>query len=569
MSRCLLLEVFLLALTASTIAGRQIKQYNGIIDFENSQSNPSFEVAVGGGPSAYVKRSLVVASPTGQAYTVVQVNEGVVNLSGISIAVSQKSIVVYKNNKDNSKVEWGVSLQAKASHPQVFALGSAAVNPANGDLVVIGTYTGTLAIGELELTSAGSLDTFVAYISKEDGSVVWTQSMGNSSSPEAAFDVIFDSTAEFLYVAGTQDAGIFVASYGVSNGAKGWVSNAPSSKPRVSSIKVAEVEGDIFIAAGLSGSVTVALRSNIAVPENSAAAVVYKMTSAGSIDMSSSSPLLLLSTSIESDPTLLVTGLQRMGDTVVLSATYSGSLTVNGSPLSNAVDETYSNGLVMAFDTASLTPLWKVPLTGPSSQTVNALTVVPDGASLFFGGSTTAGSLLQIDSMSISGETSYDSYIAQLGADGTLKWIRRFHAGSRESVTSLAYLNFPSRLMFTGLFDEGQECIRLLIGREDQCSEGKRAFYVASMPVDPGNTSLARQSEAGASTSSELSAGAIAGIVVGSVAAAAILAAIGTIMYKKKHSTVPSDFASLSRGSPVTAVDTMMTTNPVANPFYR
>ncbi|MFT3700173.1 MAG: hypothetical protein QM831_43910 [Kofleriaceae bacterium] len=70
----------------------------------------------------------------------------------------------------------------------------------DGNLIVVGTFQGSFAVGTTTLTSAGASDIFVAKLMVSDGSVAWIKTFG-SSNDEKANHVALDGSNN-IYIAG-------------------------------------------------------------------------------------------------------------------------------------------------------------------------------------------------------------------------------------------------------------------------------------------------------------------------------------------------------------------------------
>jgi hypothetical protein len=116
-----------------------------------------------------------------------------------------------------------------------------AVNAA-GDVVVTGSFEGTLTLDGYTLTSAGEEDVFVAKLSRVNGIVLWAQSFGDASFDQGN-DVAFDPQGDILL---TGDG--FVSKLDGTTGAQVW--HTTTSEPRGSRLAV-DANGDVFVTFGL------------------------------------------------------------------------------------------------------------------------------------------------------------------------------------------------------------------------------------------------------------------------------------------------------------------------------
>ena len=593
MARHGLISILLLTLVVTSFEARQLEELSALDAVTQTKSSIKFNVGVNGGAGGWVRKSLVAANElTGAIYTVAQVDKGTVQVDGTSLDARQQSMFVYKMDAVN-KAQWAVNLQAQSPAPtgeQAFAITGAAVDPANDNLMIVGTYTDTLTIESTTFSSSGSYEIFAAYIAAEDGSVIWAKSFGGAAGADSAYDVTFDVDGTSAYVSGifsseaffsnaisspADTAGVFVASVVPRSGAVAWVTHVPVTDGRASSIttvKVAstkrELGSGVVVAAAANGPVEFSFDDNLKVPiaANAAGAVVYRLTSRGAID-SAAQPTAITSSS-NGVPTFALSSLQANGQSVMLSATYNGAVKVGNqaaAPIAITTD-TASNGVVIALHASNLQPKWQTSLEGVGGQTADALASINiGGASVFVAGVAAPGANLDVKSMpagatlAIPGAPQGMAYLAQLSSDdGTLRWVHRYPADSslESSVTSMAIKSIKKpELVLTGLLDRNAKCISLSAdGSKQSCGEGDRMFFVGSAYVDAEDTAQSTNIGGSSDDSLSLSGGAIAGIVIGCIAVVGMVAA-GVVVYRRKQESSDVVFAagyteSMARSSP-------------------
>ncbi len=139
---------------------------------------------------------------------------------------------------------------------------------AAGDLLVVGSFQGTMDLGGHTLTAAGGVDGFAAKLSAADGSVVWARQWGGSGidrggaiASDASGDVFvtgtFSATVDLgdgpVTSAGMQD--LFVAKYS-SSGNEFWVKHFGSAGDDAPFGVAVDSTGAVIVAGSIGGSGT-------------------------------------------------------------------------------------------------------------------------------------------------------------------------------------------------------------------------------------------------------------------------------------------------------------------------
>jgi chitodextrinase len=138
---------------------------------------------------------------------------------------------------------------------------------ASGNVVVVGTFAGTLTVGTQTLVSAGGLDVFVAKYTAA-GSLVWAKRWGGASD-DFARGVKVTGTGDLIvvgYFYGTADFGtgalvsagladIVLASYSGTTGAARWVRRVGNTADDVAYAVAVDTAGNAYVTGGFAGTV--------------------------------------------------------------------------------------------------------------------------------------------------------------------------------------------------------------------------------------------------------------------------------------------------------------------------
>jgi hypothetical protein len=136
----------------------------------------------------------LAVDPAGNAYLVANFY-GTVNLGGSDLIVAGATDVYVAKFDPSGGYVWAKSFGGNA----VDRLRHIVVDPA-GDVVIVGYYQNSITFGASTYTSAGNNDAFVAKLSRNDGSAIWSHSYG-STQDDRAYGVATDNAGN-VYVAG-------------------------------------------------------------------------------------------------------------------------------------------------------------------------------------------------------------------------------------------------------------------------------------------------------------------------------------------------------------------------------
>ena len=336
------------------------------------------------------------------------------------------------------------------------------VADANGNVYLVGSFTGNVRFGNASLsTSIPSADIFVAKWSAASGNFEWAQSAGGSGD-DYAFGValigtsvyvtgLFNSaTATFgstvLLSAGLSDAFVAKLTESGANATFTWAQRAGgSSGERITDLAI---NGSSIYLVGSSASPTADFGplsiSNSYQGSTTYDGFVAKLTDAGPI----SNFVWVQKTGGQGDEQIESIGANGTAIYVAGSFNGSGTATTFGSTaLTSVLSDGFVAKLVDAGATGSF--VWAKPVSGPSYDNAHAVAV--QGTSVYLAGDFTNSAAF--GTVALTGGLNVDAFAAKLidgGIDATFAWAKRMGGTAAETATAIA-VNGPD-VYVTGNF---------------------------------------------------------------------------------------------------------------------
>lgn len=257
----------------------------------------------------------------------------------------------------------------------------------NGDVAVVGTFTGSIAVGGNTFTSAGTTDGLLLRYDA-NGNLLWARSFGGPN-VDLPSDIGFDAngnvyllgqfraTAEFdgTMVTGTGGlvADIFLAKYD-AGGTVQWVKAYTGAGYKAGSAIVTNADGSSYITGSFTQDVDF---GNIAL---TGANFNYRSFLAGLDPMGNDLWAQQFQTSGSSQGNALV---RRPGGDLVMGGSFTGTVSFGGDSFTSAG---YSEMFVAAFDESG-TPLWATASLSNSTGSSQTLALAADWNVVLAGGS--------------------------------------------------------------------------------------------------------------------------------------------------------------------------------------
>jgi hypothetical protein len=343
----------------------------------------------------------------------------------------------------------GDHLWSKRFGDQDYQEGFAVAVDADGNVFIIGDFTGTVNFGGGPLTSAGAFDIFIAKFSAS-GAYLWSRSFGDADDDQYGIDVAVDQAGSVIatgYFAGTVDFGggpltstggsdIYLAKFG-SNGEYLWSRRFGDAGDQEGNSVAVDASGNVLLAGGFSGSVD--FGGGVLASAGQEDICIAKFTAAGAHLWSKAFG--------DATSQKATSGAIDVSGNPVITGYFEGTVDFGGGPLTSAG----GNDIFLAELNPSGAHLWSKRFGGAGDQ--NSLSVATDaernaiitgafGGTVNFGGGT----------LTSAGES--DIFIAKFDQSGAYAWSKRF--GDRFAQTSLWVAADPDgNVVITGAFEGG------------------------------------------------------------------------------------------------------------------
>lgn len=310
---------------------------------------------------------------------------------------------------------------------------SIAVAP-NGDLVMAGTFTGTMNLGGAPMGSAGGADAWVARYSAA-GTFRWSTKLGGIGADLAA-GVAVDPNGD-VYVVGSFVGPVDFGGGSRSNARGGYLVKLAGATgayvwDRVfgtsvadNAIAVAAVDANtVAIGGRFTGTVDFGGGNRSATPAGGFDSFVAAYnTSTGASVWSNA----LTTTGNDGDFGALV----AVGGDVYVTASYFGTATLGGASLVSMGQDIF----VARYAGATGAHVWSIRAGGADSEFSRA--IASDGTHVFVGGMFLATTNLGGANMTVAG--GFDAFVASYNiADGTHAWSQRYGGANTDIAVSLA-----------------------------------------------------------------------------------------------------------------------------------
>ena len=348
--------------------------------------------------------------------------------------------------------------------------GAAVAADPMGNMLVAGTYSGTIDFGGGALQAAGAADIFIAKLGS-DGSHVWSQSYG-STDPDNAYALSVDVDGHVTVVGGfrgdIQFGGEALSSAGLDDifvtklnsfGSSIWSKRFGDVDFQRARAVAVDANKDIFVAADVWG--TVDFGGGAMTTVNGEDIAIAKLDTGGNYDwahlLTSDAPTS--SAALAIDPT----------GSVFLAGTLDGVLTV-------AVGTTVTSAGGTDIFVAKFAPdgqhLWSKTFGSSGQDAVGGIAVDPAG-NLVVGGSFSGS--FSLGSFAITGTN--DAFVAKLdGETGAASYLERFSGDGSQAVTAAVAFGFD--VFLTGSFEGTTD-----FGTVPVKSEGQHDLFVTRLTL--------------------------------------------------------------------------------------
>ena len=312
-------------------------------------------------------------------------------------------------------------------------MGYGIATDSNGNVYVIGTYTGSVTIGLTALNGAGSYDVFVAKYDTS-GTVQWARSIGGGSTEYG--NAIATDSAGNVYVfgyysssvtigsiiltsAGSSD--VFVAKYD-TDGIVQWAKSIGGGGSDSGFGIAADSAGNVYVTGGYSGTATFPPGTTLT-SAGSSDVFVAKYDTGGTFQWARS---------------IGVGGSDHgygiavdSGENVYVTGRYIGSVTIGSIILNNAGG---NDAFVVKYDTSG-TLQWAESIGGTSDDYGRGIATDSDGnvyvTGSYFGSIT-------IGSTALNGAGGNDAFVAKYDTSGTVQWAMSISGSSSDAGYGIA-----------------------------------------------------------------------------------------------------------------------------------
>lgn len=314
--------------------------------------------------------------------------------------------------------------------------GTAIAVAANGDLVMVGNFNGTMNVGGAALSSAGQTDIWVARY-KADGTHIWSTKLGGIGA-DSGFGVAVDGSND-VYVVGqfvgpvnfgggsrTNAYGGFLVKLAANSGAYVWDRVFGASIADLTKVVTVLSSTTVAIGGRFTGTVDFGGGNVTATPTGGFDSFV------AAYNISNGSPVwskALVSTGNDGE----FGAIAAVGGDAIVTAGFFGTLTLGSSTF---VSNNNSEDLMVArLRGADGAYLWSFAKGGAANEYPKSIGT--DGTHVFVGGQFLGTTNLGGTDMPTAG--SYDAFVASYNAaDGTYVWSQRFGGANNDSADSIA-----------------------------------------------------------------------------------------------------------------------------------
>ena len=304
----------------------------------------------------------------------------------------------------------------------------------NGDLVMAGTFTGTMNLGGAAISSAGGADGWVARYSAA-GTFRWSTKLGGIGA-DLATGVAVDANGD-VYVVGSfvgpvdfgggsraNARGGYLVKLASATGAYVW-DRVFGSTTVDNAISVAAVDANtVAIGGRFTGTIDFGNGNRSATPAGGFDSFVAAYSTATGASVWSNA---LTTTGNDGDFGSLI----AVGGDVYVTASYFGTATLGGASLVSAGQDIF----VARYTGTTGAHVWSIRQGGSNSEYSKSM--ASDGTHVFVGGMFLATTNLGGTNMTTAG--GFDAFVASYNiADGTYAWSQRYGGANTESAVSLA-----------------------------------------------------------------------------------------------------------------------------------
>lgn len=316
--------------------------------------------------------------------------------------------------------------------------GVSIASASNGDIVAVGSFTGTMNVGGPALSSAGQTDVWVGRY-HADGSYVWSVKLGGIGA-DSALGTTIDAAGD-VYVVGhfvgpvdfgggsrTNANGGFLVKLNGTSGAWVWDSVFGASVADLTG-GVAVVDGTtVAIGGRFTGTVDFGGGNVTATPSAGFDSFVAAYATSSGAHVWSKA---LVTTGNDGD----FGGVTATGGDVIVTAGFFGTATIGGSPLVSASNS--EDVLLARYHGADGSYVWSVREGGAMNEYPKA--IATDGTHVYVGGQFLGTTNLGGADIPTNG--SYDGFVASYNvSNASLAWAQKFGGANNDAVTSLAVL---------------------------------------------------------------------------------------------------------------------------------
>jgi hypothetical protein len=206
----------------------------------------------------------IATDSNGNVYVIGEYNSGSITIGSTTLTGAGSYDVFVAKYDTSGTVQWATSIGGTNSE-----YGRGIATDSNGNVYVIGGYSGTLTIGSTTLTGAGSNDAFVAKYDTS-GTVQWATSIGGTSY-DNGYGIATDSGGN-VYVTGNYSSGsitigsttltsagsddAFVAKYDTS-GTVQWATSIGGTSTDLGIDIATDSNGNVYVIGNYYGSITI------------------------------------------------------------------------------------------------------------------------------------------------------------------------------------------------------------------------------------------------------------------------------------------------------------------------